>query len=142
MTRAVLILGPKTRETALRWISMAQDGTRLEFCAPRRTIEQNALLWALLTDVSRQVEWYGAKLSPDDWKDVFSASLRKARVVPGLDSGTFVPLGMRTSDMSKPEMSAMIELIHAFGAEKGVIWSEPAGGSIAKQRGNAQVQAR
>jgi hypothetical protein len=66
------------------------------------------------------VIWYGQKLSAEDWKDVFTASLRRARVVPGLDAGTYVPLGMRTSDMSKDEMSQLIELIMAFGAERGV----------------------
>jgi hypothetical protein len=77
----------------------------------------------MLTDVARQVEWYGQKLTPTDWKDVMSASLRKAYVVPGIDGG-FVPLGMHTSDMSKEEMSALIELIHAFGAQHGVVFGD------------------
>ena len=45
-----------------------------------------------------------------------SASLRKARVVPGIDPGTYVPLGMRTSDMSKEEMGLLLDLIAAFAA--------------------------
>ena len=57
---------------------------------------------------------------------MFSASLRKARVVPGLDPGSFVPLGMRTSDMSKEEMGLLLELIDAFAAERGVVWSNAA----------------
>jgi len=73
----------------------------------------------MLTEVAHQVDWYGQKLTPEDWKDVFTAALRRARVVPGIDGG-FVPLGMRTSDMSKGEMSALFELIEAFGAERGV----------------------
>jgi hypothetical protein len=120
MSRALLILGPSTRERAHHWVSNAPDGTRLEFKQPKRSIEQNALMWARLTDIARQVEWYGQKLSADDWKDVFSASLRKARVVPGLDPGSFVPLGMRTSDMSKEEMGQLLDLVDAFAAERGV----------------------
>lgn len=46
-----------------------------------------------------------------------SAWLRGRR---GIDPGSFVLLGLRTSDMSKEEMSALIELIHAFGAEHNV----------------------
>jgi len=57
-----------------------------------RSTEQNARMWAMLTDVSRQVVWYGQKLQPEEWKDVFSASLNRQKVVPGIDGG-FVVLG-------------------------------------------------
>lgn len=85
-----------------------------------RTLEQNALLWALLTAFSEQVEWFGQKLSPEDWKDLTTAALRKSRVVPGLDGQGFVVLGQRTSTMNKHEFSDLIETIYAFGAERGV----------------------
>jgi hypothetical protein len=121
MTRALLILNSETaRAQAMRWLSIAPDGTRVEFKKPRRSLDQNSLMWARLTEVAQQVTWYGQKLSAEDWKDVFSASLRKARVVPGLDPGTYVPLGMRTSDMSKEEMGLLLDLIDAFAAERGV----------------------
>ena len=55
------------------------------------------------------------------------AALRKARVVPGIDGG-FVPLGMRTSDMSKGELSQLLELIAAFGAERGVKFGDEENG--------------
>lgn len=121
MGRATLILfNDRVRERAIDWVRRAPEGTRLEFKASKRSLPQNALMWAMLTEISQQVDWYGQKLSADDWKDVFTASLRRARVVPGLDAGTFVPIGMRTSDMSKEEMSDLIELITAFAAERGV----------------------
>jgi hypothetical protein len=91
-----------------------------------RTTEQNARLWAMLGDVSRQVDWYGKKLSPEDWKHVFSSSLRKLDVVPNLDGTGFVALGLSTSKMTKGELSDLMELIAAFGADKAVEWSEPA----------------
>lgn len=124
MSRATLILANDlVRARAIGWIQKAPEGTRLEFKAPRRTPDQNALLWARLSDISKQVEWYGQHLSVEDWKDVLSASLRRARVVPGIDPGTFVPLGMRTSDMSKAEFGMLLDLIEAFAAERGVVWS-------------------
>ena len=89
-----------------------------------RSLEQNAKMWAMLTDVSQQVEWYGKRLTAEDWKHVFSASLRKLSVVPNLDGTGFVALGLSTSAMSKREMSDMVELIYSFGAEKGVKWTE------------------
>lgn len=105
----------------------APEGTRVEFKpADRRTPAQNDRLWAMLDDIAAQVEWYGKRLSAEDWKDVLSASLRKARVVPTIDGDGFVPLGMRTSAMTKAEFGALLDLAEAFGAQQGVEFSAPA----------------
>ena len=125
MTRRVFIInGRSDREKVARWAAECSTGVTVEFRSARRNLDQNALMWSLLGEISRQVVWYGAKLSADDWKDVLTASLRKARVVPGIDAGTYVPLGMRTSEMTKAEFSELIELIFAFGAERGVVFHE------------------
>ena len=127
MSRATVILRQSAdRERVARWASKVPVGTVVEFRAPRRSLDQNALLWARLTEIARSVDWYGTKLSAEDWKDVFSASLRKSRVVPGIDGGSFVVLGMRTSDMTKDEMTALLDLIDAFAAERGVTFDEVA----------------
>lgn len=89
-----------------------------------RTGEQNSRLWASLTEISNQVEWYGKKLMPEDWKHVFTSSLRKLEVVPNLEGNGFVALGLSTSKMSKRELSELLELIYAFGAERGVIFND------------------
>nr|WP_282104055.1 recombination protein NinB [Marinobacter alexandrii] len=91
----------------------------------RRSKDQNAKLWPMLTDISQQVEWYGQKLSKEDWKHMLTASLTKQRAVPGIDGG-FVILGQSTSRMNKELFSQLIEVIYAFGAEHGVQWSEKA----------------
>jgi len=88
-----------------------------------RSSQQNRRLWAMLTDISEQVDWYGRKLSPTDWKHVFTASLRKLDVVPNLDGTGFVALGLSTSTMTKREMSDLMELMSAFGSEHSVKWS-------------------
>ena len=90
---------------------------------PRRTLDQNDKLWPMLADISRQVQWAGMWLKPEDWKDLFTAALRGQRVVPGIDGG-FVALGQRTSKMSVRELSELIEYMYAFGSERGVEWSE------------------
>jgi len=89
-----------------------------------RSLAQNALLWATLTDISKQVDWYGRKLTPEDWKHVFTASLTKQEVVPGIDGG-FVVLGKSTSQMTKAEMSELQELMQAFGTQQGVKFTAP-----------------
>jgi hypothetical protein len=82
-------------------------------------------MWAVLTDLSEQVEWYGQKLTKENWKDVLTASLKRQKVAPGLDGG-FVVLGASTSKMTVAEMTELIELAMAFGAEKGVEFKEAA----------------
>lgn len=121
----LILANEAVKARAIRWIMAAPVGMAVEFKPATRSLDQNAKLWACLTDVSRQVEWYGQRLTAEEWKDVFSASLRRAKVVPGLDAGSFVVLGLRTSKLTKAEFSDLIELIHAFGAERGVVWSDP-----------------
>lgn len=95
-----------------------------EVIEPKRSIEQNRRMWAMLGDVSKQVDWYGQKLQDFEWKDVFSASLNKQKVVPGIDRGTFVVIGARTSKMTIAEMTDLMTLMEAFGAEHDVVFRE------------------
>lgn len=125
MPRAVVqIKGKADRDLIATWASNVPEGTTVEFRAPRRSLDQNALMWSLLSQIGKQVDWYGQKLSSEDWKDVLTASLRRTRVVPGIDAGSFVPLGMRTSQMTKEEVSELLELIYAFGAQQDVRFRE------------------
>lgn len=117
--RVFFMVHPQARANAIVAVQQAPEGYCVEVKPKTRTLEQNARLWALLTDVSHQVDWYGRKLTPEDWKHVFSAALSKQDVVPGIDGG-FVVLGKSTSQMSKGEMAELQTLIEAFGAERGV----------------------
>jgi len=114
---------------AMAWVrDMLEKGLRggpvmIALSRPRRTLDQNAKLWPMLTDISRQVDWYGQRLTPDEWKHVFTAALRKQKTVPGIDGG-FVVLGLSTSKMDKGLFSELIELMYAFGDEREVKWSK------------------
>jgi hypothetical protein len=121
MSRWSFVLTPAKRELVKRWIDRAPDGFRVEIAEPKRTDAQNRLLWPLLTALSVQLKWHGLTLSPEDWKDVLTAGLkREARMVPNMDGNGFVALGMRTSTMTKAEFGELVELAFAFGAQNGV----------------------
>ena len=62
--------------------------------------------------------WHGRKLSAEDWKHIFTASLKRMDVVPNLEGTGFVALGLSTSKMSKREFSDLLELVNAFAAER------------------------
>ena len=79
----------------------------------------------MLTDVAQQLSWHGLHLKAADWKLIFLDALkRELRMVPNLDGTGFVNLGRSSSDLSKREMSEMMELMAAFGAEHGVVFKE------------------
>lgn len=113
------LINQDTKLHVCRQIMAANWGKVITLEDPTRTLEQNARMWAMLGDVSAQVDWYGQKLTSEEWKDVFSAALKRQKVVPGLDGG-FVVCGQRTSKMTKRDMSDLIELMNAFAAERGV----------------------
>lgn len=124
--RVVCITSDKAREAVARWARGVPDGTTVEFRAPRRSLDQNGLMWARLQELSDAVEWHGQRLSPADWKTLLTASLRGCRFVPGIDPGTVVPLGLRTSEMTKAEMADLLTLMEAFAAERGIKFSDEA----------------
>jgi len=122
MTKQIFFLEHDTaRNNAIACVKQAPDGYCVEVKPKTRTIEQNRRMWAMLGDVSNQVEWYGKKLTAENWKDIFSASLKKQDVVPAIDGG-FVVLGQSTSKMTIKEMTDLQELMAAFGVEHGVEW--------------------
>lgn len=127
--RALIVLTSQAkRAEAVRWIAAAPAYSRITFAGPKRTLPQNDMMWGLLTDISVQAEWAGKRRKPGEWKDIFTAALRSSRdsleVVPGLNGG-FVLLGMHTSDLSAEEMSDLIELILAWGAQNEITFTCP-----------------
>lgn len=128
MKRLFILANNTARTSAAEAIRSAPEGYRVEIKPPSRTLDQNALLWALLTDIAQQVKWpvdgEMTLLSEEDWKDLFTAALRRnQRMARGIEGGV-VMLGSRTSRMSKAEFSDLCELIQAFGAERGVEWTQ------------------
>lgn len=94
----------------------------------RRTLEQNALMWAMLGDIAKVVPWVidgvSRHIDAEDWKDIFTAALRhEMRVAQGINGGV-VLLGARTSRMTVAQMSDLIELMNAFCAERGILLPE------------------
>lgn len=113
---------PAARQAAMRLIANAPDGYECIVRERKRTNPQNDRMWAMLTEISEQVEWHGHWLTKEEWKDVLTAALKKQKAVPGIDGG-FVVLGSRTSKMRIKEMAELIELMEAFGAQQGVRFS-------------------
>jgi hypothetical protein len=110
----------QARQGAIQAVKDVPDGWVVRVTEPTRSLEANAALWAMLNDISEQVIWHGRKLDSESWKHIFTSSLKKMDIVPNLDGTGFVALGLSTSKMTKSEMSNLLELIQAFGAQNNV----------------------
>lgn len=123
MHKITLVSGEQ-RTRAQSLIARAPDGYVVTLAEPKRTAEQNDRMWAMLTDISHQKPM-GRMHTPDDWKSVFmNACGWECQFLEGLDGRPF-PQGFRSSQMTKKQMSAMIEYMFAWGAEHEIRWSEP-----------------
>jgi hypothetical protein len=130
MAKQRIRLTPSTRPAVLQAVATAPDGYYVSVEEAKRNLEQNAKMWAMLADISRQVVWtvngHAEKLSPEEWKTILTASLRQEqRMAPGIRGG-FVMLGASTREMTIREMTEVIEILYAFGADHDVLWSEKA----------------
>lgn len=125
MTHTVALSNPYSRLRAHALIDKAPPSYFCRIEAPKRTDDQNAKLWAMLTDVSVSKP-QGRKHTPEMWKCIFmQACGHEVQFLNGLDGLPF-PAGFRSSRMTKAQMSELIEFIGAWGSENGVKWSDPA----------------
>jgi hypothetical protein len=115
----------EARRRAAQAVAEAPEGWRVTIEPPKRNLDQNALLWVLLTCFSEQLKWpvNGAmvQLTPDEWKDVLTAAYRNDahRIAQGLNGGMVI-LGMKTSQMGKREFAEFIEFIQSVAVDRGV----------------------
>jgi len=90
-----------------------------------RNLDQNARMWAMLSDVSR-AQPEGRKWVTEAWKAAFMQSLgHQCQFAEGLDGSGPFPIGFRTSRLSVRQMADLITVISEYGDRHGVQWSEP-----------------
>lgn len=125
MTQHTVRIGDAySREKAKRIIDRAPPGYVAIVREPKRTLDQNDKMWAMLTDISVS-QPLGRRHTPDDWKAIaMNACGWECQFCEGLDGRPF-PIGFRSSNLTKSQMSTLIEWLQAFGDENGVRWTEP-----------------
>ncbi len=117
------------RRLAREAVDAAPDGYVVTIRESTRSSEQNRLLHAALTDIAEQVEWHGKKLSLDVWKRLCTAAwLREIgespEMIPAIDGKGFDVIFERTSKLTVPQMTSLIEWVLAFGAQNGVTFGK------------------
>tara|TARA_Y100000296_G_scaffold75164_1_gene94516 strand:- start:173 stop:568 length:396 start_codon:yes stop_codon:yes gene_type:complete len=121
--QTIILRGPRQRDLACDLIRRAPDGAIVNVREASRTTDQNARMWAMLSDVSR-AKPEGRAHTPEVWKALFMHALGyEVRFLTGLNGEPF-PVGLRSSRLSKQQMSELIDFIAAYGDQHGVEWSE------------------
>lgn len=123
--QTIRLISRLNRERAHKLIDQAPDRALVNIRPETRSSDQNAKFWAMLSDLAR-AKPEGRDYPTDVWKALAMAMCgHKVRFEPALDGDGVVPIGFRSSRLTKEEMGEMIEALYAYGAEHGVEWSEP-----------------
>ena len=120
--QAFLLTGNRSRQQACAVIMQAPAYSTATIKPQKRSDEQNAKLWAMLSDVSRAKPG-GRTHIPEVWKCLFMAACgHQVAFEMGLDNRPF-PVGFKSSRLTKNEMMDLITFVQQWGDEQGVIWS-------------------
>ena len=116
---------------AKAWL-MSGHRLTLEIRPEKRSDAQNRLLHACLSEISKQVEWAGAKRDVDTWKRLLTAAWLRARgepieMLPALDGHGVDIVFRRTSQLTKAECAELSEFVMAWAAERGIVIHAPEG---------------
>lgn len=128
---------PRYRQFAHAMIDKVPDNWICILQPEKRSLEQNKALWAKLNDVANTsgLEWAGQEWDAWGWKDIFMSGFRthqrkekapgeQPKIIGGIE-GELLPMGLKTSELTKEEFSELLAYIDHWGTERGVIWTEP-----------------
>jgi hypothetical protein len=108
------------------WLMASDTRLTLEIRPEKRSDAQNRLLHACLSEISKQVEWAGAKRDVDTWKRLLTAAWLRARgepieMLPALDGHGVDIVFRRTSQLTKAECAELSEFVMAWAAERDIV---------------------
>lgn len=131
------------RQRACDRIRTAPEGWQVRVSEPKKRRAQEERYHAMIGDIADQCDYHGRPLPRESWKrllveamvhilreearaqgkpDPFPAS---GQVLPSLDGLRIVQVEVLTRTFTVSQASAFIEYLFAFGAERGVRWTDP-----------------
>lgn len=127
--RTYKLVSDQVRAHCIDEVARAPLGKVVIVQDPTRTLEANARLHAMLTDISRQRDYMGKKRDVEFWKGLFVsahaiATGKPCEIVPGLE-GEFIAIRESTASMSGKKLASVMEYIEAWAANEGVRLSAP-----------------
>jgi hypothetical protein len=115
------LINEQVRQRAIEAVRSAPEGYAVRVGSPPRTLEQNALLHALLTEIAETKEWAGKQWDVETWKRLLIAAWSRADgraipVVPALDGQGVDLVYAPSSSLTKAEMVSLIDFVQAWQA--------------------------
>jgi len=123
--QSIRLVGDTQRAFACQSIAEAPVGYVVKIGAETRRDAQNRKLWPMLQDLQRQVPEMAAYALDDIKMRFLNALGTEMRFLPELEGQGMFPVGLRSSTLTVEQFSGLVELIYAYGAKHGVVWSEP-----------------
>lgn len=120
----MILRGDAQRALACRMVQAAPADCVVTLAEPKRTLDQNAKMHAMLSDIAR-ARPDGRTHTPEVWKCLaMHACGHAVQFVNGLDGQPF-PMGFHSSRLTKPQMAELIEFLYEYGSRHSIEWSEP-----------------
>lgn len=124
MSQTAILRGDVQRAFAKKLIDKAPLNAVVTIREATRSLDQNAKLWAMLSDVSR-AKPEGRRWTPETWKCAFMHVLgHQVQFCQGLDDSGPFPLGFRSSRLTVRQMADLITTVQEYGDRFGVAWSD------------------
>lgn len=121
--QTVILRSTSQRDFAKHLVDRAPADAVVNIRAATRSSDQNARMWAMISDVSR-AKPEGRTHTADAWKALFMHACGHAvQFEVGLNGQPF-PTGFRSSALTKAQMSDLIECIEEYAARHGVVFSD------------------
>jgi hypothetical protein len=125
MAQTVILRGLSQRSFAKGLIDRAPADAVVTVRAATRSTDQNAKMWAMLSDISR-AKPEGRQWPPETWKAAFMHYLgHQVQFCEGLEGSGPFPFGFRSSRLSVSQMADLITCIQEYGDRHGVAWTDP-----------------
>lgn len=129
------LISQDTKAYVCRQIMASDFGKVVVLQDPTRTLEANAKLHAMLTDISRQAKYMGKPRTVEFWKALFVsgwmvATGQQTENCPGLEGEYFI-LRESTATMSGKRLHSLIEYINAWSAMNEIRFSAKEWGEAA-----------
>lgn len=129
MAQTVILSGATSRIKAAELCRVAPQGSVCTIKPPSRTTEQNSRLWAMLSEISR-AKPEGREYPPETWKSLFmSAAGFKPIFEPALDGMGVVPIGYKSSRLTKAEFSDLFLAIEEYASRNDIQFHNEGPGS-------------
>ena len=145
MTTAVFrLVHAEARRRAVAAVQTAPDGYMVRVSGPRKSREQEEKYHAMVGEIAAQFKFCDRLWDSEDMKRLLLDQFRRDTVkdpdfaelwrdmgvvemAPSLDGAGVVALGVQSRKFPKKLASAFVEWLHAFGAERGVVFEDRAG---------------